>query len=435
MSGVLPELQSLFDQHPLLQEVTWKTGESFDCTQGGLHYPIVPASHQGGRLLLFDGTHRGQASFQTFEEVPNALAQAQEQLAARVFAATLLPEEQEPLILTDGAPATIDAGGMLSLLEELHENTRVEVNGNPIFTTLSESVQASYYLNKNGRTLIRHELSSRMQFEHVDAAAKSLRIDQELFNGTVQELLRERLPLLMNTIRPRQVRDVEFAAGRYPCLMTGDVAGFFLHEVVGHLFEADMPTGRFLRERRGRRVAPLPITVSDAPDHLFDDEGILTKRTPMIEEGSIGSLLHSKASALQFGDPPNGHGRSYRGWHSPIPRMHHTLMEAGDADEAALRSEFPRTVLLERASNAVCRNGNFTLQIKRAKLLEHSVVVADLDDVIVHGSGLEALRLIVGVGATSHRQALSCWKNQQDGLVVSATAPELLFQSLWIGKG
>ncbi len=132
----------------------------------------------------------------------------------------------------------------------------------------------------------------------------------------------------------------ESAPGKV-CSVIADqrLAGVFIHEAFGHLSEAD-----FIHEnpglqkimQTGRKFGPEELNVLDdgtiqgLPGFLpFDDEGILPKKTALINSGILSGRLHSRETSAKMGEEPSGNGRAISTGHKPIVRMTNTYIENG----------------------------------------------------------------------------------------------------------
>ena len=64
----------------------------------------------------------------------------------------------------------------------------------------------------------------------------------------------------------------------------------------------------------------------------FDDEGVLTSKNLLIENGILKNYMHDKISANHFKTNPTGNGRRESYAHYPIPRMTTTYLANGESD-------------------------------------------------------------------------------------------------------
>ncbi|MEM3153767.1 MAG: TldD/PmbA family protein, partial [Candidatus Bathyarchaeia archaeon] len=103
-------------------------------------------------------------------------------------------------------------------------------------------------------------------------------------------------------------------AGYHQVILENRIVGLLAHEAVGHCAEADLVFGgSFLANKIGEKVASEKVTLVD--DGIFpngfgtmkyDDEGVPTQKTVIIEKGVCRSFLHSRETAQHFGVNPTG---------------------------------------------------------------------------------------------------------------------------------
>ena len=62
----------------------------------------------------------------------------------------------------------------------------------------------------------------------------------------------------------------------------------------------------------------------------FDDEGVPTENTVIIEDGIFKSYLHNRESAAHFGVAPTGNARAWLYHDEPIIRMRNTYISPGE---------------------------------------------------------------------------------------------------------
>jgi len=126
-------------------------------------------------------------------------------------------------------------------------------------------------------------------------------------------------------------------AGTYTVIVDPKLCGVFVHEAFGHLSEADyVYENPRLREimRPGRRFGRDLLNICDdgslageAGFVAFDDEGVPTRRTPLIKGGVLAGRLHNRETAARMNEQPTGNARAISHAHPPIVRMTNTYME------------------------------------------------------------------------------------------------------------
>src|SRR4030067_1072167 len=98
--------------------------------------------------------------------------------------------------------------------------------------------------------------------------------------------------------------------GKMPVVLSSKSGGTMIHEAIGHGLEADLAQQGLsvYSGKIGERVASPLVTVVDDPtlpqqrgSYVFDDEGVLSRRTILVEEGVLRSYLYDRLTALKDG--------------------------------------------------------------------------------------------------------------------------------------
>ena len=163
------------------------------------------------------------------------------------------------------------------------------------------------------------------------------------------------------------------------------------------------------RDKVGERVAVETLDVRDAPGNrdglgyaLFDDEGLATEATTLIEGGVLRTLVHNSATATHFG--VRNTGNAARSPRSPLGvGLHQLEIGAGDVDETTLTGgEYLEVVDLAGlhsganpisgdfsfgASGFLCRDGERTRPVR---------------NITVAGNFYEMLKKIAAIGNAQH---------------------------------
>ena len=130
-------------------------------------------------------------------------------------------------------------------------------------------------------------------------------------------------------------------AGRMPVVLSADAGGTMIHEAIGHGLEADLAQSGLsvYSNKMGERIAsPLITVVDDATlpgrrgSFRFDDEGVPSERTVLVNEGILKTFMYDRLTAMKDGARSTGNGRRESYKHRPIPRMTNTMIVPGDTD-------------------------------------------------------------------------------------------------------
>jgi TldD protein len=196
--------------------------------------------------------------------------------------------------------------------------------------------------------------------------------------------------------------------GVRPVVLGVGTGAMFFHELCGHPLEADVVASgtSLLASLRGTRIGQDWLTVLDdpvSPEAVFgyrvDDEGTTAEPVPLIREGTVGDLLHSRATARASGAKPNGHGRRMSYLYPAIPRQAHTRVLPGPHEQAEVLGD-GEAVLVERfrVRYVYVNGGGFGFTAPTALLLKAGKPVARLRDVEMTGDIVATLGNVVAVG-------------------------------------
>lgn len=198
-------------------------------------------------------------------------------------------------------------------------------------------------------------------------------------------------------------------AGEMTVVLGPGWPGILLHEAVGHGLEADFNRKGVsaFSGRVGQQVAsPLCTVVDDGALPLrrgslnTDDEGAVTRRNTLIENGILRGYLHDRLSSRLMGAPVTGNGRRESYQHMPMPRMTNTFLLAGESDPEEILRSVPKGVYAKTfgGGQVDITSGNFVFSATEAYLIEDGRLTAPLRGASLIGNGPEALRWVSMVG-------------------------------------
>ena len=224
--------------------------------------------------------------------------------------------------------------------------------------------------------------------------------DEQRFEHYAKEAARQSIVNLNAVPAPAGMMDVVLGPG-WP--------GILLHEAVGHGLEADFnrkKTSAFT-DRIGEKVAsPLCTVVDDGTipwrrgSLNMDDEGTLTGRTILIEDGILRGYITDRLNARLMRIPLTGNGRRESFMSIPMPRMTNTFMLPGQSHpDDIIRSVKRGLYAVSFGGGQVdITNGTFVFSASEAYLIENGTVTTPVKDATLIGSGPEVLTRVSMVG-------------------------------------
>src|SRR5712691_5918544 len=206
-----------------------------------------------------------------------------------------------------------------------------------------------------------------------------------------------------------QLDAVDAPAGEMPVVLGAGWPGILLHEAVGHGLEADFNrkgTSAF-SGRIGQQVAsPLCTVIDDGTigsrrgSLNVDDEGVVTQKNVLIENGILRGYLQDTLSARLMKSHSTGSGRRESYQHIPMPRMTNTYMLAGDSDPAEIIRSVPKGLYCATfgGGQVDITSGNFVFSATESYLIENGKVGAPVKGATLIGNGPDALTRVSRVG-------------------------------------
>jgi TldD protein len=264
-------------------------------------------------------------------------------------------------------------------------------------------------------------------------------VGYEIFNGEpLAEKAREAAGRAIALLAARRA-----PGGRMPVVISSRAGGTMIHEAIGHGLEADLALQGLSRfsGRMGERVAsPLVTVIDDATlpgrrgSYGFDDEGVPSERTMLVDRGILTGYLTDRLSAMRAGGRSTGNGRreSYR--HRPIPRMSNTFIAPGEDDPVGILGSTDRGLFVTRMGGGQVNTvtGEFVFDVQEGYLIENGRQGDLVRGATLSGSGPEVLMSIDMVGSDLGFSIGTCGKDGQ-GVPVSDALPTLRVPDMVVG--
>ena len=231
--------------------------------------------------------------------------------------------------------------------------------------------------------------------------------------------------------------------GRMAVVLSSEAGGTMIHEAIGHGLEADLAqqglsvyTGKI-----GEKVASPLITVVDDPtlphkrgSYAFDDEGTISRRTILVEEGILKGYLYDRLTAFKDGVTSTGNGRRASYHHKPISRMSNTLILPGKTRPEQIIRSVERGLFVRKMGGGQVNtvNGDFVFEVNEGYLIEKGEVGEPIRGATLTGNGPRILREIDQVGNDLGFGIGTCGKDGQ-AVPVSDAQPTLRIPEIVVG--
>ena len=209
--------------------------------------------------------------------------------------------------------------------------------------------------------------------------------------------------------------------GYYDVVLENKIVGLLAHEAIGHTAEADLVcVGSFLSNKMGKKVASEMVTLVDDGSMpygfgtmKYDDEGVPTQRTVIIDRGVVKGFMHSRETASQFGVAPTGNARAWSFEYDPIIRMRNTYIEPRDWTVDELIEDIKDGYVLRGGGGGQADfNGEFMFTVQEAIRIKNGDLKETYRGATMSGNAFEVLNNIKGVGRDFEMRIGICGKEQ-----------------------
>ena len=231
--------------------------------------------------------------------------------------------------------------------------------------------------------------------------------------------------------------------GAMPVVMANGFGGTLFHEACGHGLEADAIAkgASIYAGKMGEIVAAPNVSAYDDGSltngwgsQAFDDEGIPTRKTLVIDEGRLTGYLYDRLRARQMGAAPTGNGRRQSFRHVPIPRMTTTYIAPGDADAAEIVAATPRGFYAKSLAGGQVEpaSGSFVFGVAEGYLIEGGRLTTPLRGATLIGNGIDILMKIDMIAGDFDVKTGVCGKDGQ-GVPVGTGQATLRITEMTVG--
>jgi TldD protein len=404
----------------------------------------------GGQVRV---CHRGGWGFSSFDGIRFLRDHIEEAIAAAQWVGkgvTTLSEIDPiqvavPLNLAGTNPREVSIARKKNLCLHYAELLR---QASPSVTTVSvrylDSLQTVLYTTSDGILLEQACVDMEMRF------AATARQDHRVQTGretTGSRKAFEDLEGLDDQVQRASLRAVRaldlptVQGGIYPVVIDPILTGLFVHEAFGHLSEADMAydSPELLEVMMmGRQFGPDTLNVYDGAaleghrgSYAYDDEGVPSQITPLIQSGALVGRLHSRETAGKLGDRPTGNARCLNYHYPPLVRMTNTWIGKGTTPINDLFSDIDEGIYACNWLSGMTNGEMFTFSPGEAWMIRKGRIAEPVRDVTLSGNAFKTLGQIEAIGDDFlWDESGGCGKAEQIGLSVGCGGPSLRIQNV-----
>jgi TldD protein len=189
-------------------------------------------------------------------------------------------------------------------------------------------------------------------------------------------------------------------------VMNPDFVSLLTHEILGHPSEADRVLGKEMawaggawwKDKLGEKIGSENLNVFDDPTikeslgwYYFDDEGVQTQKTTLIENGILKNHMQNRETARIFDTQPTGNMRAANYRFMPLIRMACTCIGAGDWNVEEMVKEVKDGYLISnmKVPSIDMKRYNWSISCQYAQKIENGEITDLQRDVIVMGTAPE----------------------------------------------
>ncbi|MBI4847044.1 MAG: TldD/PmbA family protein [Nitrospirae bacterium] len=233
------------------------------------------------------------------------------------------------------------------------------------------------------------------------------------------------------------------SGGRMPVVISAEAGGTMIHEAVGHGLEADLAQQGLsvYTNKIGQQIASPIVTIVDDStlpnkrgSFRFDDEGTVSQRTVLVENGVLKSYMHDRLTAMRGGTESTGNGRRQSYKDRPIPRMTNTFIERGNGSPDEIIGSVDKGFFVKKMGGGQVNTvtGEFVFEVSEGYLIEKGQVGEPVRGATLIGNGPEILKSIDMVGNDLGFAIGTCGKDAQ-GVPVSDAMPTVRIPEIVVG--
>jgi TldD protein len=286
-------------------------------------------------------------------------------------------------------------------------------------THASYTTNSKYFVNSEGSEILQNFTDIIMEMvatAHESGQTQSVNITEggrgglELITNKIQQSAKEISKKASELIYAKPVKEEKATV-----VMNPDFVSLLTHEILGHPSEADRVLGKEMawaggawwKGKIGEKIGSKKLNVFDDPTikeslgwYYFDDEGVETKKTTLVENGVLKNHMQNRETSEIFNTMPTGNMRATDYRFMPLIRMACTCIGNGDQSVNEIIKDVKNGYYISnmKVPSIDMNRYNWNISCQYAQKIENGEITNLLRDVIVMGTAPEFFNSIDACG-------------------------------------
>ena len=286
-------------------------------------------------------------------------------------------------------------------------------------THASYTTNSKYFVNSEGSEILQNFTDIIMEMvatAHESGQTQSVNITEggrgglELITNKIQQSAKEISKKASELIYAKPVKEEKATV-----VMNPDFVSLLTHEILGHPSEADRVLGKEMawaggawwKGKIGEKIGSEKLNVFDDPTikeslgwYYFDDEGVETKKTTLVENGVLKNHMQNRETSEIFNTIPTGNMRATDYRFMPLIRMACTCIGNGDQSVNEIIKDVKNGYYISnmKVPSIDMNRYNWNISCQYAQKIENGEITDLLRDVIVMGTAPEFFNSIDACG-------------------------------------
>ena len=286
-------------------------------------------------------------------------------------------------------------------------------------THASYTTNSKYFVNSEGSEILQNFTDIIMEMvatAHESGQTQSVNLTEggrgglELITNKIQQSAKEISKKASELIYAKPVKEEKATV-----VMNPDFVSLLTHEILGHPSEADRVLGKEMawaggawwKGKIGEKIGSEKLNVFDDPTikeslgwYYFDDEGVETKKTTLVENGVLKNHMQNRETSEIFNTIPTGNMRATDYRFMPLIRMACTCIGNGDQSVNEIIKDVKNGYYISnmKVPSIDMNRYNWNISCQYAQKIENGEITNLLRDVIVMGTAPEFFNSIDACG-------------------------------------